>query len=220
MLLSQDQKWTKTSWFPWKCVQLLPLTWSSSGFECAQKGAMVHLIFPSGSISMSHQERTTWAWPDTSGSNCLLWQAAELLTCLLKSTLWKNIRELRQIFKLTQSIFKLLWWPHLQWDLFAMDSWCQNEHKNDCQRPNSTKCLQAPWPWVAPWYLNIGSTSLRMVKSEGDTWFSWMSQTEGAPGHLSSSKGGMMTCSPRLVWTWMGNSLFHDHILLDSTSCA
>lgn len=80
-------------------ARLLPLTWSSSGFECAQKGAMVHLIFPSGSISMSHHERTTWARPDARGSNFLLWQAAELLTCLLKSTLWKNIQELKQTFK-------------------------------------------------------------------------------------------------------------------------
>lgn len=88
-------KRNKSSLTYMKCAQLLPLTWSSCGSVCAQKGAMVHLILPSGSISMSHQERTTCAWPDARGTNCLLWHAAELLTCLLKSTLWKNIWELK-----------------------------------------------------------------------------------------------------------------------------
>lgn len=115
------------SWFTWKHAQLPPLTWSSCGSVCAQKGAMVHLIFPSGSISMSHQERTTWARPDARGSNCLIWQADELLTCLLKSTLWNNIQELKHIWKSHTSFLKLSGWPHQQWDLFAMDFCLQRQ---------------------------------------------------------------------------------------------
>lgn len=189
---------------------------------------MVHLIFPSGSISMSHQERTTWAWPDARGSNCLLWQAAELLTCLLKSTLWKNIQELKYILSshtpflsfygdLTSSEICLQWTPAFSGRWHQLASF---PLKKNFQRPQCHQMSQSAVTQLAPWYLNIGSTLLSTVKSVGETWFSWMSQTEGAPGHLSSSEGGTMTCSPHLVWTRIGNSLFHDHIFLDSTSWA
>lgn len=199
-----------------ECAQLLPLTWSSCGSVCAQKGAMVHLILPSGSISMSHQDRTTCAWPDAKGTNCLLWHAAELLTCLLKSTLWKNIWELKHNLTHTHSSVKLPQRPAQQWYWCGKDSARFLFHK----RRHPIKCLKEQPPREGAQYLNIGSTSLRTVKSAGDTWFSWMSQTEGAPGHLSNSEGGTMTCSPRLVRTRTGNSLFQDHILRDSTSWA
>lgn len=171
-------------WFTWECAKLLPLTWSSCGSVCAQKGAMVHLIFPSGSISISHQERTTWAWPDARGSNCLLWQAAELLTCLLKSTLWKNIQELKCILSshtpflsfygdLTSSETCLQWTPPAfsgRWHQLA-----SFPLKKNFQRPQCHQVSQSAVTQLAPWYLNIGSTLLRAVKSVGEIWFSWMS---------------------------------------------
>lgn len=69
-------------------------------------------------------------------------------------------------------------------------------------------------------YLNIVTTSLRVLKSLEGIWFSWISQTEGTPGQFSISEGGTRIFSPSSASTWTGNSFFQDHILLDSTNWA
>lgn len=46
---------------------------------------------PAGSMSISHQERTTWALPDLRGSSFTVEEAEALLTGLLKSILWETV---------------------------------------------------------------------------------------------------------------------------------
>lgn len=47
----------------------------------------MHTMLPLGSISMSHQDRTTWARPPVWAANRQEWDWNALLTGLLKSTL-------------------------------------------------------------------------------------------------------------------------------------
>lgn len=64
------------------------LTGAICGCWYVQLGAIVHTILPLGSMSRSHQDRTTWARPPDRATN---WDEKEwkaLLTGLLKSTLW------------------------------------------------------------------------------------------------------------------------------------
>lgn len=174
MLLSQDQKWTsflistKTCSAPASYLELLWIrVCPEGGHGALDLPLRVHFNIPPGENHLSLARCQRFKLPAMGGC----W-ATDLLAEVHTVEEYSGTEA---YFKLTHSIFKHLWWPHQQWDLFAMDSWCQNELKKNCQRPQFTKCLQTPWPWVAPWYLNIGSTLLRTVKSVGDTWFSWMS---------------------------------------------
>lgn len=95
----------------------------------------------------------------------------------------------------------------------SLASWIHNLHKR-CNREILF------WGKQHLPYLNIVTTSLRIVKSLEGIWFSWISQTEGTPGHFSISEGETIIFSPSSASTWTGNSLFQDHILLDSTNWA
>ena len=145
MLLSQDQKWMTTCWFHENVFSSCLLPGAPLGLSVPRRGPWCTWSSPQGPFQCPTRRE-----PPELGQTLAVQTACygRLLSYWLAcwSPHCKEHSGTEADFKLTQSIFKLLWWPHLQWDLFAMDAWCQNEYKNDCQRPNSTKCLQASWP--------------------------------------------------------------------------